>query len=87
VESVDWRTVPTFVVTPVERPATVKRKRTGWGRPAVVVARSATVRARDRRSGREGDDRPGPRTLDWRADGKVVILSEGGEKVSAREDG
>jgi hypothetical protein len=39
VESVDWRTVQTFVVTSVERPATVKRKCTGWGRPAVRVAR------------------------------------------------
>jgi hypothetical protein len=35
--------------------------------------------------GREGDDqRSGPRTLEWRADGKVLMVSEGSEKVSVR---
>lgn len=34
--------------------------------------------------GKDGDRRSGPRTLEWRANGKVVMVSEGSEKVSVR---
>ncbi|MGW3508092.1 hypothetical protein [Streptomyces sp. NPDC000994] len=40
-ETVGWVDVQTFVVSSVERPATVKRKRAVWGKPAVRVARGA----------------------------------------------
>ncbi|MGY6024991.1 hypothetical protein [Streptomyces spinosirectus] len=34
--------------------------------------------------GEGGDQRSGPRTLEWRAEGKIVTVSEGSEKVSVR---
>ncbi|MEU3841768.1 hypothetical protein AB0E88_17265 [Streptomyces sp. NPDC028635] len=41
VEPVAWTDVQTFVVSAVERPATVKRPHMVWGKPAVRVARGA----------------------------------------------
>ncbi|MFC5674852.1 hypothetical protein [Streptomyces incanus] len=39
VDPVNWADVQTFLVSSVERPETVKRKRAVWGKPAIRVAR------------------------------------------------